>query len=203
MMSQIKHLSTAKILPLSLILLLFPLSSCRVEQEQAGRLPDVEVEPGRLPEFDIEGPDVDIGVTERTVTVPKVVVVQEEETIEVPYIDVDVPGAERTERTLTVEAEVPSSGYNLEIQDVYVINNELWVVSQLEEVNPNAPQATVRASDRIAINAPDMAVRHYIVGERPIGTFNEQYTFVGNREQIAPQLESGRQLYGQQQQAGS
>lgn len=203
MMSQIKHLSTAKILPLSLILLLFPLSSCRVEQEQAGRLPDVEVEPGRLPEFDIEGPDVDIGVTERTVTVPKVVVVQEEETIEVPYIDVDVPGAERTERTLTVEAEVPSSGYNLEIQDIYVVNNELWVVSQLEEVNPNAPQATVRASDRIAINAPDMAVRHYIIGELPIGTFNEQYTFVGNREQIASQLESGRQLYGQQQQAGS
>lgn len=53
MMSQIKHLSTAKILPLSLILLLFPLSSCRVEQEQAGRLPDVEVEPGRLPEGSI------------------------------------------------------------------------------------------------------------------------------------------------------
>ena len=202
-MMQTKHLNLAKILPISLIMLLFPLTSCQVEQEQAGRLPDVKVEPGRLPEFDIEGPDVNVGVTERTVTVPKVVVVQEEETIEVPYIDIDVPGAERTERTLTVEAEVPSSGYNLEIQDVYVVNNELWVVSQLEEENPNAPQATVRASDRVAINAPDMAVRHYIIGERPTGTFNEQYTFIGNREQIASQVESGRQIYGQQQQAGS
>ncbi|MGV2829806.1 hypothetical protein [Myxosarcina sp. GI1(2024)] len=202
-MLQRKDLNLAKILPLSLILLLFPLTSCRVEQEQAGRLPDVEVEPGRLPEFDIEGPDVNVGVTERRVTVPKVVVVQEEETVEVPYIDVDVPGAERTERTLTVEAEVPSGGYDLEIQDVYVVNNELWVVSQLEEENPNAAQATVRVSDRIVINAPDMPVRHYIIGERPIGNFNEQHTFIDNREQINSQLESGRQLYGQQQQAGS
>lgn len=192
-----------KILPLSLILLFFPLTSCRVEQEQAARLPDVEVEPGRLPEYNIQGPDVNVGVTERTVTVPKVVVIQEEETIKVPFIDVDVPGAERQERTITVEAEVPSGGYNLEIQDVYTVNNELWVVSRLEEENPNAPQTAVRVSDRIVINAPDMPVRHYIIGERPRSSFNEQYTFIDSQQQIASQLESGRQLYGQQQQTGS
>lgn len=198
-----KHLNLPKILPLSLILLLFPLTACRVEQEQAGRLPDVNVEPGRLPEYDIQGPDVDVGVAERRVTVPKVVVVQEKETVEVPYIDVNVPGAERQQRTITVEAEVPSSGYNLEIQDVYAVNNELWVISQLKEENPNAPQATVRTSDRIVINAPDMPVRHYIIGERPIGNFNEQYTFIDSLNQISSQLNSGRQLYGQQQQANS
>jgi hypothetical protein len=192
---QSQTLTLQKILPISLVLLLVPLTSCQIEREQAGRLPDIEVEPGRLPEYDIQGPEVNIGVKERTVTVPKVVVVQEQQTIEVPYIDIDVPGANREERTVTVEVEVPSGGYDLDIQGVYAVNNELWVVSRLEEENPNAPQASVRVSDRIVINAPNIPVRHYIIGERPRSSFNEQYTFIDSRQQIAAQLESGRQLY--------
>ncbi|NES98591.1 MAG: hypothetical protein F6K32_26130, partial [Desertifilum sp. SIO1I2] len=138
-----KILSLPKALSFALVLLLFPLASCQVEQEREGQLPDVDVsvEPGQLPQYDIQGPDVNVGVTERTVTVPKVIVIQEEETVEVPYIDVDVPGADREERTITAEVEVPSGGYNLEIQNIYAINNELWVISRLEETNPNAPQA--------------------------------------------------------------
>lgn len=192
-----RSLNSRKALSFALILFLVPLASCRIEQERSAELPDVDVnvEPGQLPTYDIQGPDVNVGVTERTVTVPKVVVVQEEQTVEVPYLDVDVPGAERQERTITAEVEVPSAGYNLEIQDVYAVNNELWVVSRLEETDPNTPQATTRVSDRIVIKAPDMSVRHYIVGERPSGVFNEQYEFVGNRQQILPQLEAGRQLY--------
>ena len=194
-----QYLTLKKVLPLSLIVLFVPLTSCQVEREQAARLPDVDVdvEPGTLPRYDIKGPDVNVGVTERTVTVPKVVVVQEQETVKVPYIDVDVPGAARTERTITTEVEVPSGGYNLDIQGIYAVNNELWVVSRLQEVNPNAPKAAVRVSDRIVLNAPDIPVRQYIIGERPSSSFNEQYTFINSRQQIASQLESGRQLYKQ------
>ncbi|GAX36723.1 hypothetical protein NIES3585_27600 [Nodularia sp. NIES-3585] len=192
---QSKPLILQKIIPLSLIVLLLPLASCQVEREQAGRLPDVNVEPGRLPQYDIEGPDVKVGVAKRTVTVPKVIVIQEEQTVEVPYIDVDVPGADRKERTITTEVEVPSSGYNLEIQGIYALNNELWVVSQLEEENPNAPNTRVRVSDRVVVNSPDIPVRQYIIGERPPGSFNEQYTFINNRQQIASELESGQMLY--------
>lgn len=196
---QSQPLILRKIMPLLLILLLVPLTSCQIEREQEGRLPDVDVdvEPGRLPEYDIQGPDVEVGVTKRTVTVPKVIVVQEEETVEVPYIDVDVPGAERKERTITTEVEVPSAGYNLDIQGIYAVNNELWVVSQLEEENPNAPQAAVRVSDRVVINAPDTPIRHYVIGEGRKSSFNEQYTFIDSRQQIASQLESGQQLYKQ------
>ncbi|WP_414621339.1 hypothetical protein [Calothrix sp. CCY 0018] len=190
-----QRLILQKVLPLSLMMLVVPLTSCQVEKEQAARLPEVNIEPGRLPEYDIEGPDVKVGVTKRTVTVPKVIVVQEQETVEVPYIDVNLPGAERKERTITTEIEAPSAGYNLEIQDVYAVNNELWVVSQLEEENPNAPKTTVRVSDRIVINAPDIPVRQYIIGNRPNGSFNEQYTFINNREDITSQLASGKQLY--------
>ncbi len=194
---QLQRFSLSRLL--LLILLLVPLTACRVDREQSAELPDVDVDvdPGRFPEYDIQGPDVNVGVTEKTVTVPKVIVVQEEETVKVPYIDVDVPDADREERTITAEVEVPSSGYDLSVQSVYVVDNQLWVVSQLEETDSNAPQATVRVSDRLVINAPDMPVRHYVIGKRPSGNFNEQYTFIDDRQQIASQLESGRQLYGE------
>lgn len=196
---KLHQLSSKKLLPLSLLLILLPLTACRVEQEEAGSLPDVsvDVEPGSLPEYDIQGPDVNVGVAERTIIVPRVVVVQEEQTVQVPYVDVEVPGAERVERTITTEVEVPSSGYDLSIQGVYAVNNELWVVSRLDEVDPNAPQADVRISDRIVLNAPDTPIRQYIIGDRPEGSFNEQYTFIDSRDPIVSQLESGRELYSQ------
>lgn len=194
-----KTLAIKRVVLLS-IAALTSLSACAIEKEQAAELPDVDVavQPGQLPEYDIKGPDVNVGVTERTVTVPKLMVVQEEETVEVPYIDVDVPNVDRSERTITAEVEVPSGGYNLNVQDVYVVDDSLWVVSRLNEVNPNAPRANTRVADRIVINAPDMPVRHFIVGERPAGIFNEQYEFVGDRQDISSQLEAGRQLYTDQ-----
>lgn len=199
------QISFKKLLPLSLMLLLVPLASCQVEQEETGELPDVDVdvEPGNLPEYDVQGPDVNVGVTEETVTVPRVVVVQEEETVDVPYINIDVPEADQVEQTIAPEVQVPSGGYELNIQDVYAVGNELWVVSRLEETDPAAPEANVRVSDRVILNAPDMPVQHFIIGERPESSTNEQYEFIDSRDQISAELESGRQLYSREMVDGS
>ncbi|NEP17851.1 MAG: hypothetical protein F6J97_13260 [Leptolyngbya sp. SIO4C1] len=80
------------------ILLTFSVG-CRVEQEEAGELPevDVEAEPGQLPEYDVEGPEVDVTTEEKEVTVPEVEVTTEEETIEVPDVDVELPGEDASE----------------------------------------------------------------------------------------------------------
>jgi hypothetical protein len=54
-------------------------TACDVDQEKQAELPDVDVNAsgGQLPEFDVEGPDVNVGT--------------ENKTIEVPTLDVDVP----------------------------------------------------------------------------------------------------------------
>ncbi|MFB2933766.1 hypothetical protein ACE1B6_00655 [Aerosakkonemataceae cyanobacterium BLCC-F154] len=182
-------------IPLAALLALS--TGCRIEQERTGRLPDVdvEVEPGRLPRYDVEGPDVNVRTVERTVVVPRVEVVQERRTVEVPYIDVNLPGAERREQTLTATVRVPSSGYDLDIQNVYMVNNELWVVAQLQEENPNAPKVNTTVADRIVINAPEMPVRYYIIGDRLSGNVGDKYRFINNRQAIQKQLSSGKQLY--------
>lgn len=76
-----------------LILIMGAVTGCRVEQQEAGDLPDVDVDvdPGELPEYEVEGPEVEVGTTETEVTVPDVDVSTEEKTVEVPTIDVEPP----------------------------------------------------------------------------------------------------------------
>ena len=61
------------------------LAACDVDQTQEGEMPDVDVEGGQLPEYDVETADVDVGTKETTVTVPDV--------------DVTMPDAEGTPAT--------------------------------------------------------------------------------------------------------
>ena len=61
------------------------LAACDVDQTKEGEMPEVNVEEGQLPEYDVETADVDVGTKETTVTVPDV--------------DVTMPDAEGTPAT--------------------------------------------------------------------------------------------------------
>ena len=55
------------------------LAACDVDQTQEGELPDVDVNTtgGQLPEYNVEGPEVSVGT--------------ENQVVEVPTVDVDLP----------------------------------------------------------------------------------------------------------------
>jgi len=54
-------------------------AACDVDQTKEGEMPDVDVNAsgGQLPEFNVEGPAVNVGT--------------ENKTVEVPTVDVDIP----------------------------------------------------------------------------------------------------------------
>ena len=54
-------------------------AACDVDQTKEGEMPDVDVNAsgGQVPEFNVEGPDVNVGM--------------ENKTVQVPDVDVDVP----------------------------------------------------------------------------------------------------------------
>lgn len=56
--------------PLAAPLVVFGVAACEVEQEQPAEAPQVEVEPGRLPEYRAETGEAEVG--RDTVTVPEV-----------------------------------------------------------------------------------------------------------------------------------
>lgn len=52
----------------------FAVAGCDVDQTKEGKLPDVDVNAtgGQLPEYNVEGPTVNVGTENRTVQVPTV-----------------------------------------------------------------------------------------------------------------------------------
>ena len=56
------------------------IAGCKVSKTEEGKLPDVDINAtgGQLPEYNVQGPDVDVGT--------------KNETIQVPTVDVKVPG---------------------------------------------------------------------------------------------------------------
>lgn len=74
-----KKLLTLLIAPLFAV----GMTACDVDQTEEGEAPDVEVQEGELPAYDVEGPEVE--VTEDTVVVPEVDVdpAEEEDTLNI------------------------------------------------------------------------------------------------------------------------
>lgn len=67
------------------LLVVLATGACRVRQTEEGKLPDVDVsaEGGKMPEYDVDAPDVDVKMEKREVTVPNV--------------DVHIPGDEKAD----------------------------------------------------------------------------------------------------------
>lgn len=184
-----------RIISITLLLLLF--TGCEIEKVKDGELPEVNIESGDLPKYDVRVADVDIGMREKTIKVPKVTVEMEETVVKVPYIDMDVPGEESDERTVTVEVEVEGEGHSIDIEEIYFKDNMFWVISRLDMNESAQTDATVRISDRVIINAPPaIDVKHYIIGDPPRGTHNDQFRFIHSKQDIAEDLSDAKRILG-------
>lgn len=175
-------------------------TSCDVDKTSEGEMPtvdvDVDADAGELPTYDVDWADVDVKTTTKMVDVPKVRVVMEKEEVEVPVIDVDWPGddTDREEMTLMVEADVDQEA-DLEIQQVYTTGERIYVVATLDKDGEMLDNETMRISDQIVINAPDVDVRYYIVGDRPDGFNNTRYRYVSSMNDLRGMMKNGKLIY--------
>ena len=173
-------------------------TNCDIDQTKSAKMPDVDIDidAGQLPSFDVDWAEVNVGTRTETVSVPKVRIVMEEEEIEVPYIDVDMPDAgDKEELTLVAEAEVGGESHDLEIKEVIATGKRLIVISELKNTGKDLQDERMRVSDRLILNAPDLDVKHFIIGKRPAGSFNKQFTYVSNRSAINSKIGSGKTIY--------
>lgn len=72
-------MKTRSVMALLTPFLLLGTAACDVDQTEAGELPDVEVEEGNMPEYDVEGPEVETGTDTDTIITTH------------PTVDVEVP----------------------------------------------------------------------------------------------------------------
>lgn len=174
------------------------ISSCTVEKTEEGKMPevDVQVESGETPKYKIDWAKVDISTRTKTIEVPKVVIVTEKRQVKVPYIEINGSGdKERKERTIRVEAEVANESHEIQIVEIYADNDDLHVIAKLIPTGTDLQGQTIRVSDQVVINAPDVDVEYYIIGSRPEGYFNSQYEFISSREELNDELDDAHKIY--------
>lgn len=182
------------------VIFLIAMTSCDVKKTDEGALPDVDVDidakAGELPEFDVDWAEVDVSTRTETVKVPKVVVVMEEVEVEVPYVDVEMPNAGvKEERTLFIEAEVSDNEHTMEIKEIWATGENLHVISELKATSQSIGDQKMRVSDQVTLNAPELNVKHYIIGQRPDRVFNKQHTFVNNLNDLKSKVENYKVIY--------
>jgi len=100
------------------------------------------------------------------------------------------------EKEITAQLTVPDATWSIAIDEVYEVGDELWVISIVSQ-NPNMAGAqvisTLQAS--LTIAAPDLPVKHFIVGKTWHWTNEEPYTFIEDLKPIEDELKSGKLLY--------
>ncbi len=173
------------------------LYNCKVDKKGDIEMPevamDVDVEEGNLPSFDVDWADVNVGTKTKMVKVPKVRVVVEEEEVEVPYIDVDMPDSD--EMSIAVEAEVSDVEHEIKISEIRASNKRLYVISKLTKKDTNLNGEVLRVQDQIELNAPDLDVKHIIVGEKPNRSFNSRYSYISDMNMLPENAKDAKVIY--------
>tara|TARA_R110002051_G_C8709833_1_gene495434 strand:+ start:1066 stop:1647 length:582 start_codon:yes stop_codon:yes gene_type:complete len=175
------------------------LQNCKMNKEESGSLPDVDVDveadSGELPEYDIAWSDIDITTTTKTIKVPKVVLVMEEEEVEVPVINFDMPGKEKEERSLVVEAEVSGTEHELNIMEIRATKNRLYVISKLQDLTTSLGDKTMRIQDQVYVTAPDLDVQHIIVGKKADRIFNNNFKYAADMTEVDVIIGDAKTIY--------
>jgi len=175
------------------------LSSCNIKKDEKGALPELDVDvtadAGALPEYDVDWASVNVGTTTKTVEIPKIIVVMEKEEVEVPFIDVDMPGEDKMERTIVVEAEVSGVEHDLNIQEIRATERKLYVISKLDKMTTSLGDKTMRVQDHIELNAPDLDVVHIILGEKADNVLNNQYHYKNTMAELDAKVKDAKVIY--------
>jgi len=99
---------------------------------------------------------------------------------------------------IAVELTVPDATWAIRIDEVRRVGDELWAVSTVSrdpEVMGAQVISTVRASLRL--DAPDLPVKHFVMGKSWDWPNPEPYVFISQLAQIQGDLNSGELLYRQ------
>jgi len=97
------------------------------------------------------------------------------------------------DQTISMEIRVPSLGWSFRITEVYQMEKEVWVVSELKKSPEPAAQMLTTRLDSIKLKAPAFPIRYYVIGKTWRWKSKQLYEFLKNREEL--KIPSGKLLY--------
>lgn len=109
--------------------------------------------------------------------------------------DPQANGNEDGLQAISVALTVPDAGWEVKIERIAVVEDELWVLSRLERSPDLAAQVISTAEDSVTLRAPDLPIQHFILGKTWTWENEEPYTFLDDISGIEEELRDARILY--------
>lgn len=115
------------------------------------------------------------------------------------FVETQEPEAHHNpeQKSLSVSLDTPSTGWRVDIKEVYRTSESIVVISQLENKEPAAATIISTVSDTAHIPATDDAlpVRHYILGKTWDWSPATDYTFIDSMDVFGAALDNAEQIY--------
>lgn len=102
---------------------------------------------------------------------------------------------ERADRDISVSLTVPDTGWRIVIQEIYQTDGELAVISRLSRRDGMAAQMITTASDTVRVIAPELPVKHYILGKTWAWQNAEPAIFLKSMDELGADVLKGTRLY--------
>ena len=102
---------------------------------------------------------------------------------------------EKQLREISIALTVPNPAWTLSIREVWIVGDELWVISRLTRVSDMAAQVITTVSDKITIMTPNLPIKHYVVGKTWNWGGQGGHVFIESRDVLKDDLRSGERIY--------
>ena len=96
-------------------------------------------------------------------------------------------------REVTVSCDAPATNYSIEIESVWHVGKELWVVSKISKHGDFGGAAITPLSDSVEVDADDdLEIKHYISGKTWNWWKGVEAEFIDSRDALLEQMEKDK-----------
>lgn len=91
-----------------------------------------------------------------------------------------IPEDNMQNREIQISLQAPDAGWSVQIEEVYLMDQEIWVLAQLHRQEGMAAQMITTVSDSVIVEAPNWPVKVFILGKTWGWENEEPYEFLEN-----------------------
>ena len=103
--------------------------------------------------------------------------------------------ARAQDSTVSVQLGVPDGGWKIRIDQVYQTPTHLLAVSKLERSPGPAIQVISQVKDTVKVKAPELPVRHYVLGKTWNWTNKEAYAFLSGPKELSKEIAGAKLVF--------
>lgn len=93
-------------------------------------------------------------------------------------------GGDRTPATFFLNQEVPNPGYSLKFEEIRIVENEVWVLSEFQQLPGVWPAVIGSAGDTVTVDIPNLPIKNFRIGGGDGFGPDTDVTAVRNRDEF-------------------